>query len=379
MSCPFKSEASTSSKEGTVTYSSYLKLDKILGAQELESAKHGKPAHDELLFITVHQVYELWFKQILYELDSLRELFMNKTVEESWMLRVVSRLNRVVEILKICVSQIHVLETMTPLGFMEFRDYLSTSSGFQSVQFRVLENKLGLPLENRIYFRHQDYKNALTPEEAEHVAKSEKEPSIRNLVEQWLERTPGLEESGFNFWQKLEDNVKADSEAARAKAEQLTGAAKEDAIKACSRAEETFASIFAPEKHAEAVERGERRLSHQATKGAMMIFLYRDEPLFHLPFTVLQLLQEVDSQLMRWRHNHVSMVQRMIGSKLGTGGSSGYQYLRATVSDRYKVFLDLTNLATFLVPRHLIPTLDDSTKSRLAHPVKSSKVAVTQE
>lgn len=96
-----------------------------------------------------------------------------------------------------------------------------------------------------------------------------------------------------------------------------------------------------------------------------MIYFYRDEPRFNQPFQILQLLMDIDSHLIKWRYNHLMMVQRMIGSKMGTGGTSGYQYLRSTVSDRYKVFVDLFNLSNFLIPRDRIPPLSSSMKVRL--------------
>ncbi|KAG8239902.1 hypothetical protein J437_LFUL019496 [Ladona fulva] len=113
--------------------------------------------------------------------------------------------------------------------------------------------------------------------------------------------------------------------------------------------------------------RGERRFSHKALQGAIMITFYRDEPRFSQPHQLLTLLMDIDSLITKWRYNHVIMVQRMIGSQhLGTGGSSGYQYLRSTLSDRYKVFLDLFNLSTFLIPRTHIPPLTKGMKNKLS-------------
>ena len=139
-------------KDEGINYGKYLELDKILTAQTLQSEKHGYPVHDEHLFIIVHQTYELWFKQIIYEIDSIRKTFLDseKTlqIDESKMLEINKRLSRVVMILKLMVDQIHVLETMTPLDFMDFRAYLTHASGFQSLQFRLLENKLGVEMVN---------------------------------------------------------------------------------------------------------------------------------------------------------------------------------------------------------------------------------------
>ncbi|PIK45003.1 vermilion [Apostichopus japonicus] len=127
-----------------LSYGEYLQLDRLLSSQQCESDKHGKEIHDEHLFIIVHQVYELWFKQILHEMDSIRQLLSSVPFDESKQLIVNRRTSRVVAIMKICVEQIHILETMTALDFSDFRDYLAPASGFQSYQFRLLENKLGI-------------------------------------------------------------------------------------------------------------------------------------------------------------------------------------------------------------------------------------------
>lgn len=380
MSCPFAGGAAASAPhtiDGVqsaaavhdpklVSYSGYLQLDKILNAQTLESEKAGKPAHDELLFITIHQTYELWFKQIMFELDSIRGLFMAEFIQERNMLVCVSRLIRVVEILKILADQIHILETMTPLDFMEFRDFLAPASGFQSYQFRMFENRLGIRPEDRINYHQEPYWAALSEELRTKVRKTEEEPSLLALVEKWLERTPGLAEDGFNFWARFTVSVRSEN----ARKRKIAEATEEPMMRAlriaeCDKLEEAFETVLDPELHRACMQRGERRLSHKAFQGAIMIFLYREEPLFHLPFKMLTLLQDVDSLIMKWRLNHTSMVQRMIGTKVGTGGSSGYQYLRATMSDRYKVFVDLSNLPTFLVPRSMIPPLDEKMLGRV--------------
>ncbi|KAK9497706.1 hypothetical protein O3M35_004378 [Rhynocoris fuscipes] len=261
-----------------------------------------------------------------------------------------------------------ILETMTPLDFMEFREYLCPASGFQSVQFRLIENKLGMKQENRVRF-NQNYLCVFGRDEKglEAIAKSETEPSLAYLVEQWLERTPGLETDGFNFWGKYKKNVefmleKYYNESCNAENESERAYKLADYEKRKS----LFDSVLEPSIHNALVQRGERRFTHKALQGAIMITFYRDEPRFSQPHQLLTLLMDIDSLVTKWRYNHVLMVQRMIGSQhLGTGGSSGYQYLRSTLSDRYKVFLDLFNLSTFLLPRCYIPPLSDSMKCQL--------------
>jgi tryptophan 2,3-dioxygenase len=135
-----------------VYYGDYLRLDRLLSSQEPESAKIGINAHDEMLFIIVHQAYELWFKQILHELDRVETDFGTIPVTDDAIAHIVHGLNRIYEILKLVVAQLDVLETMTPFDFLDFRDLLMPASGFQSLQFRLIETRLGLPPEMRIPF-----------------------------------------------------------------------------------------------------------------------------------------------------------------------------------------------------------------------------------
>lgn len=351
-----------------LSYSEYLQLNKLLKCQHPISAEAGKAVHDEHLFIITHQAYELWFKQILYEIDSVRSLFSSSCVDGGKTLQIICRLNRIVLILKLLVDQFMILETMTPLDFIDFRGYLSSASGFQSLQFRLIENKLGVKESNRVKYNQQHYLKVFNDEESvQKLQDSLNSPSLFKLVESWLERTPGLEKNGFNFWKKYEEAVDCWLEESIRKPAQKENDPKKREILMMeyTKQKESFDSIFSEELHSKYVERGERNLSHEALQGALIISLYRDEPRFSQPFQIISYLMDIDSLLTKWRYNHVTTVQRMIGSKIGTGGSSGYQYLRSTVSDRYKVFLDLFNLSTFLLPRECIPPLDNQMKRRL--------------
>ncbi|XP_071087214.1 tryptophan 2,3-dioxygenase-like [Haliotis cracherodii] len=357
------------SKQERLNYTTYLKLTDLLQCQELCSEKAGAAIHDEHLFIITHQAYELWFKQMLYEIDSVREVFNTKQMDESKTLLVLSRLNRVVLILKLLVDQFQILETMTPLDFIEFRTHLATASGFQSLQFRLIENKLGVKEDTRIKYNQQHYMKVFNdPKSIRQLEDSLESPSLLALVERWLERTPGLGERTFNFWSVfqqavsrwLEDTIMTPAE------EEVNPLQKETMMQEYQKQKDSFQSIFDESVYNGHRERGERRLSHKAFQGALFISLYRDEPRFNQPYKLITLLMDIDSLMTKWRYNHVMMVQRMIGSKVGTGGSSGYQYLRSTISDRYKVFLDLFNLSTYLVPRAYIPRLSSRLKRRLS-------------
>ncbi|GJQ65299.1 putative heme-dependent dioxygenase [Trypoxylus dichotomus] len=373
MSCPIYNSGGTKPNTGNqcendgMLYGEYLMLDKVLSAQRMLSEQHRTPVHDEHLFIVTHQAYELWFKQIIFELDSIRAIF-SEILEECQTLEILKRLNRIVLILKLLVEQVMILETMTPLDFMEFRCYLCPASGFQSMQFRLLENKLGVRQENRVKY-NQNYAQVFGGDKLamKLIEMSETEPSLLDLVQRWLERTPGLEVEGFDFWGKYQAAVQNLLE----EQEKSVNSTNIDSVRNyrlmdLENRREVYESIFNPNVHDALVSRGERRFSHKALQGAIMITFYRDEPRFSQPHQILTLLMDIDSLITKWRYNHVLMVQRMLGSsQLGTGGSSGYQYLRSTLSDRYKVFLDLFNLSTFLLPRNFIPPLTSHFKSSL--------------
>ncbi|XP_058647856.1 tryptophan 2,3-dioxygenase B isoform X1 [Onychostoma macrolepis] len=379
--------------KGGIVYGEYLQLDKVLSAQVLQSQEKGNKIHDEHLFIVTHQAYELWFKQILWELDSVRDLFIKNHVrDERNMLKVVSRIHRITMIFKLLVEQFAVLETMTALDFFDFREYLSPASGFQSLQFRLLEAKIGVADHLRVPYNRRHYRDSFHGQESETLMSSEQEPTLLQLVEQWLERTPGLEKEGFNFWGKLQANIEEGLKMEKHKVEvrpaffsdhndffhsvfsemllcsrfahcfdlqkMEDSEVKEDLLADRNKQTEVFTALFDPKRHEHLLSKGERRLSYKALQGALMINFYREEPRFQVPFQLLTALMEIDTLMTKWRYNHVCMVHRMIGSKAGTGGSSGYQYLRSTVSDRYKVFVDLFNLATFLVPRAWVPKLN---------------------
>uniref|UniRef100_A0A1I7T8N2 Tryptophan 2,3-dioxygenase n=1 Tax=Caenorhabditis tropicalis TaxID=1561998 RepID=A0A1I7T8N2_9PELO len=343
------------------TYPEYLQLDKILTAQKLKSEADGQRVDDEHLFIVIHQAHELWFKQIIFDLDIVRKLLNNTVVDETKTLKIVSGLDRIVKILSLLTEQITLLDTMSPLDFVDFRKYLTPASGFQSLQFRILENKLGVKQERRIKYNAQHYKNVFNDEDLKALNTTEEEKSLLTLIESWLERTPGLKSTSEDegFWIKYERSVNRYlSDLAKqaddpSNTEEIARQLKAE----YSKTSDAFQSVLDPRQHEQHIRNGNRLLSHDATKGAMMIYFYRDMPRFSQPYQILTFLMDIDSLFTKWRYNHVLLVQRMLGAKQGTGGSSGYMYLRSTVSDRYKVFLDLFNLSTWLIPREYIPML----------------------
>jgi tryptophan 2,3-dioxygenase len=342
-----------------VYYSDYLGLESLLASQKPLSRLGGRPAHDEMLFIVTHQAYELWFKQILHELDSVLEDFSGKTVPESRIGTAVARLSRVVEIQKLLVDQLRVLETMTPLDFLDFRDALTPASGFQSFQFRLIERKLGLVDEKRAKFEDTPYFKRLSSSHRKLVLAAGKADSLFVLIQRWLERTPFTRLGGFDFWREYRKAVGAmlarDEKTIRGNPS-LDTENRERELNVLESTRASFDALLDPERHALLVRDGAWRLSHAATLSALLIQLYRDRPILHEPFRLLEKLVEVDEQFALWRTRHAIMVHRMIGTKIGTGGSSGHQYLMKAAAS-HRVFGDLFNLSTFLIPRSSLPKL----------------------
>ena len=348
-------------------YQDYLGLEKILNCQHLISKEYGKPAHDEMLFIIIHQIYELWFKQILFELDSVLDIFSKDEIQESHIGTAVSRLDRVIEIQKILIDQIHVLETMTPMDFLDFRDFLIPASGFQSVQFRLIENKLGLRKVDRYTYGGTDYHTHLKEPDQAKVLASESSQSLFDVVEKWLERTPFLNWGETSFWkeyaQAVADMLAEDRQLIKTN-KTLSKTEKEKHLMEYEKTEASFGVVLNETQHNKLVQERKWRLSHKATQAALLILLYRDQPILYNPYHLLTKLVDVDELFTTWRYRHALMVSRMIGRKIGTGGSIGTEYLNKT-ADKHRVFRDIGELTTFLIPRSALPQLPQEVENNL--------------
>jgi tryptophan 2,3-dioxygenase len=245
----------------TLTYASYLRIDELLKLQQTVSRG---PEHDETLFIIIHQVYELWFKEMLHELDHLSALLGRQDLPRSQ-----HTLKRVLTVLKVVVAQIDVLETMTPLEFLTFRDRLETGSGFQSFQFRELEALLGLKDEAA------------------------------------LERYP----AGSDHRRRIERRLAAPT------------------------VWDAFVRFLADQGYAvpKAVLNRQVRqpIAPSPDMQRLLIEIYRTDPAVA---SLCERLVDLDEGVQEWRYRHVKMVQRTIGTRRGTGGSAGAEYLMTTLN-----------------------------------------------
>jgi tryptophan 2,3-dioxygenase len=355
-------------KYPSVHYSDYLEIEKIINAQHPKSDEYKKPAHDELLFIITHQTYELWFKQILFELNSVLSTFHQPQVEENEMGRASARLERIVSILKMVLGQIDVLETMTPLDFLDFRDMLYPASGFQSFQWRLIETKLGLRMGDRLSYNQSPFYKSLAESQQAEMLKVLEEPSLFDALEKWLERTPFLQADDFNFWESYQkavnDMFQGDIETVKNN-DRLPPEDKEKNIKSLQDSLKTFDALFDEQAFNEIRQAGNFRLSYKALHAALLIQLYRDQPVFQIPFRIIRALLDIDETMTMWRYRHALMAHRMLGQKIGTGGSSGHKYL-ADATSKHKIFNDFFNLTTFFIPRSQIPTLPKSISDRMS-------------
>ncbi|MBI3653245.1 MAG: tryptophan 2,3-dioxygenase [Acidobacteria bacterium] len=249
-------------KEG-ITYGGYLKINQLINLQQLQS---DPPQHDETLFIIIHQVYELWFKQLLHELDAI----VTKLNQDE-VLGAIRLLRRCIEIQRVLVNQVAVLETMTPMDFLTFRDHLMPASGFQSSQFREVEFVCGVKSESFLHNFAVD-----SPEYARLQQRFDS-PSIKEAFYALLQRR------GFN----------------------LPTASKP------------------PD-----------RASHHQVLGEL-IRIYQEAEKHYDLFMLSESLIEFDETFIIWRLRHVKMAERMIGSKTGTGGSDGVAYLQSTTEQKF--------------------------------------------
>jgi len=265
-----------------LSYNKYLRVPDLIGLQNCLS----DPAHhDELLFITVHQAYELWFKQILHEIDAV----ITQT-NENRLTAAARSMRRVVEIEKLLINQIHILETMTPISFLGFRDELNPASGFQSMQFREIEFASGLKQENILpEFRNDEFA-------AVRLQKRFTEPDLGEAF------YAALRARGFD----------------------------------------------APAKENTADEAENKRRYGKRTQAVLEVLTHFEQRLEE--FQLAEALLEHDEYFSLWRSHHIKMVERMVGTKRGTGGSEGVGYLRTTLDKKF--FPELWEARTYLDTKH---------------------------
>lgn len=346
----------------TPTYWDYLALDRVLDAQ---GGLGGEPpSPDELHFIIVHQTFELWFKLAISQIRLARDHLAGPTLPEAQVPFVVHHLGRVNEVLRLCVEQFRVMETLPPQDFLDFRDKLTPSSGFQSFQMREMEILLGLEESQRVLLGGMDPLAhirdlaATSPTGAMawgRIQTARSETTLRTALLRWLARTPiqgsaaGAEHDDRVVEQFMADYLTQVEVHQRSVARGLTtvlGDAEHARIEAriAAGVAGTRSFLF-PDDPAE----------KRARAALVFIESYRELPLLAWPRLLLDTVVELEEQLLLFRNRHARMVERTIGRRVGTGGSNGVDYLDKTTT--YRVFPELWAVRTALLPRAYLPPL----------------------
>jgi len=338
------------------TYGRYLQLEKLLSLQGEERGVSS----DEMHFIIVHQTFELWFKQVIRELAEVRDILSQKQVPEIDIPRAVESLGRTTQIFKLMETQWSVMETLTPQGFLAFRYGLGSASGFESYQMRKFEILLGLKQEDRLFgmdpietFRklaknsEEDVAILLDLEEA--IAKTSLEESLM----EWISRTPIM---GSNYGtdgdlsavqEYVDEHLSAHKSMGELAAKKMAGYGVDNVEKAKVRfdsAHKSAISFLMPNG----------QLS-RARASLLFIESYRELPLLAWPRKLIDAVAELEESMVKWRHSHARMVERIMGRRIGTGGTSGVDYLDKT--SQYRVFKDLWAVRTILVKSQNRPKL----------------------
>jgi tryptophan 2,3-dioxygenase len=263
---------------------------------------------------------------------------------------------------------------MTPLDFLDFRDLLFPASGSQSLQFRLIETRLGLKPQERVTFDDRPYDAGLPAEDRAVLAEAAELPAVSDQLERWLERTPFIDMGGYSFRDEYRRTVQniLDGDAALVRARTILSDAQRRAeLRSLAAARARFEALFDEAAYQALRAQGGWRLSMRALQAALFINLYRDEPVLQLPYRLLSQLMDIDELLATWRYRHALMVQRMIGMKVGTGGSSGHDYLRRT-AERHRMFGDLFALSTFFIPRSRLPPLPTEVRAAMGYTYASA-------
>ena len=354
------------------TYWDYLGLDRLLNLQNGFENDESQLAPDELHFITVHQTFELWFKLVLRELRLARDHLGAAHVPEEEVPFVVHHLRRVNTILELAASQFKVMETLTPQDFLDFRDKLLPSSGFQSFQMRELEILLGLDAKERIATGLGDplaiFRTAgamTTPAGRmgkERIEAVLTETSLKTAMHGWLVRTPiqGSAPGSPGDDDAVQRFVNAYLAAVERHGEQLVERfASTGAVPKPRAQQQNNEALRGAKDFLHATDIAEEDRGEHIRLRAALLFIesYRELPLLAWPRVLIDAVVELEENLVLWRTRHVRMVERVIGRRTGTGGSSGVDYLERTT--HYRIFKELWTVRSLLLPRAALPALEN--------------------
>jgi tryptophan 2,3-dioxygenase len=370
-----------------MNYWEYIHVEELLALQGGFDADESKVGNDEALFIVVHQVYELWFKLILRELTTARDILRQNPVPDIQLAAATRSFKRVITIFEQATQHFQVMETLTTRDYLEFRDRLIPASGFQSAQMREIEIILGLDDGVRIPLgREGSYKEALRgvdgkPSSATHrvEARIAGGPSLKAVVSDWLSRTPidgfATQEAADAFIERIILAHRGEITRRLALAQQqaltpddierLAGRYEKEITAAAAflrgQDEPVTVAVTDPSKPAAALPPplDDEARAYLRRVRAAIVFLesYRELPRLTWPREVVDSLVEMEQRMLIWRQRHARMVERVIGRRTGTGGSAGVDYLDQTAL-RYRVFSDVWAVRSLLLRKATLPPLE---------------------
>ncbi|MEZ4453725.1 MAG: tryptophan 2,3-dioxygenase family protein [Nannocystaceae bacterium] len=354
------------------TYWEYIRTEEILALQGGLADDEGELSNDEVVFIVVHQIDELWFKLVLRELEGVRDLFASGKVPEQMLSSAVRGLRRTVLLFEQLASHFGLMETLTTRDYLGFRDKLIPASGFQSAQMREIEILMGLRPEERIPLGHErSYMDALknpdgTPSPAFRRVERRLNnvPSLLQALDDWLYRTPiqgsmpDMPGDDAVVERFLDDYMEAQRRDLQSFAASAVHEASTDAdklrLEARYKSESESARRFLLAEDLDAESRP-RRVRIRAA--LLFIESYRELPLLAWPREVIDAIVALEQAFVISRQRHARMVERVIGRRTGTGGSAGVDYLDRTAL-RYRIFHDFWAVRTLLIRRPAMPPLE---------------------
>jgi tryptophan 2,3-dioxygenase len=357
-------------------YWDYIRVEALLSLQAGVAASEAELGNDEVMFIVVHQIDELWFKLVLREMVAVRDLFAQAHVPEQSLASAVRGIRRMDTILQQLAGHFALMETMTTRDYLAFRDKLTGASGFQSAQMREIEILMGLPEAERIPLGHEgSYLTALrehdggeSPALRRVRARLADRPTLRDTILEWLYRTPiqgsapSQPDDASHVRSFIEGYLAAHERAVMRGLEHALAHGPGPALGETDmhRLEERARREIASARAYLLAEDGpeETRARHSRIRAALVfIESYRELPLLAWPREVLDSLTTFEQSFVIFRQRHARMVERMIGRRTGTGGSAGVDYLDSTAIS-YRVFRELWAVRTLLVRAGDLPPLE---------------------
>ncbi|MBL8730521.1 MAG: tryptophan 2,3-dioxygenase [Planctomycetes bacterium] len=355
-------------------YWDYIRVEELLQLQSGTATSEQQLTNDEVRFIVIHQIDELWFKLVLRELTAARDLFALRPVPENALAGAVASLRRVTICFELAAQHFRLMETMRTQDYLLFRDKLNPASGFQSAQMREIEILLGLPDGDRIPLGNEgSYVEALkshdgspSPALRRVQRRQQDRPTLKAAVDAWLHRTPihgshpddpGDEQVVARFIERYLAGHETLCQRAmdHAVAVQALTAGDQERLRARYRGQ-----LQGARRHlrAEDVPPASQAFVRRLRAAILFVDSNHTLPLLSWPGKIIDGLIECEQTMLAFRQRHARMVERVIGRRVGTGGSDGVAYLDQTAL-KYRVFTEIWAARTLLLPPDLCPTIED--------------------